>query len=91
VIQEFEARCLHPAGAYILRVFRPGEEIVMQPYVWAGVDEQAFSFNDRNWAAADDVLTLCSEMVLICNWPAGQPTAANATAGQAGYRRPDDE
>jgi hypothetical protein len=56
-IEEFQARRLDWDTA---RTFRPGEVIIVRPYVWAGPKEEAFAFGGVNYAAPLDVLDQCT-------------------------------
>ena len=42
----------------------PGEVIVLQPYVWAGRNDQSFTFNYVNYAVAAATLQDCTLLLL---------------------------
>jgi hypothetical protein len=57
VLAPFRSRCLANDA---VREFSIGEVIVMQPYVWAGEKDEAFTFEDVNYGAPAAVLEECT-------------------------------
>jgi hypothetical protein len=74
VLTSFTARRLDDKG---LRDFAPGEVIVLQPYVWAGPNEESFTFDGVNYGVAGATLQDCTLLL-----PRGAGTVTTSIAGK---------